>query len=138
MKSAMKRGLAALLAVLTVLSLAGCGAQKGAAEDTGKWDCSVSCAEGASGGYVITYSDQTVTCKTGTLTLQNRNEFDIKVHLLSAGAQELVSESIPAGGSFSFLQAPDGAYTVGVHAEVEEGTDILLFVYDGDTTEVYM
>ena len=48
-----------------------------------QWDCSVTCTEeSTSAKYVITYSDVKVLSKTGTLTIQNKNDFDILVHLL--------------------------------------------------------
>ena len=76
-----------------------------------QWDCSVTCAD--------------------------RNDFDIIVHLLCEGKQELVSGSIPAGGCYSFLNVTDEEYTVGIHADVDENTDIKVFVYDGKDTESY-
>lgn len=99
-----------------------------------QWDCSVSCAE-SSDEYVITYSDVKVISQTGALTIQNRNDFDIVVHLLSAGEQEIVSDNIPAGGSYTFLEATDKEYTVGVHADVDENTEMKVFVYDGKSTK---
>ena len=87
--------------------------------------------------YVITYSDAKILSNTGVLTVQNRNDFDITVHLLCEGKQELVSDSIPAGGCYSFQNVTDKEYTVGIHAEVDENTDIKAFVYDGKDTEPY-
>ena len=101
-----------------------------------QWDCSVTCAEESTpDSYVITYSDAKILSKTGVLTVQNRNDFD--VHLLCEGKQELVSGSIPAGGCYSFLNVTDKEYTVGIHADVGENTDIKVFVYDGKDTESY-
>ena len=81
------------------------------------------------------------------------------MHLLCEGKQELVSGSIPAGGCpydiisflqlhylilihshstcYSFLNVTDKEYTVGIHADVGENTDIKVFVYDGKDTESY-
>ena len=43
-----------------------------------QWDCSVTCAEESTpDSYVITYSDAKILSKTGVLTVQNRNDFDI-------------------------------------------------------------
>lgn len=104
-----------------------------------QWDCSVTCAEkSVNDEYVITYSDVWVTSKTGTLTIQNRNDFDIVVHLLCEGEQEIVSDAIPAGGSYSFLKITDKEYTVGVHADVNENTEIQVFVYDSKNTEPFI
>ena len=99
-----------------------------------QWDCSVTCAEESTpDSYVITYSDAKILSKTGVLTVQNRNDFDIIVYLLCEGKQELVSGRIPAGGCYSFLNE----HTVGIHADVGENTDIKVFVYDGKDTEPY-
>ena len=87
---------------------------------------------------VTTYSDVKVASKTGTLTIQNRNNFDIVVHLLSEGEQERVSDNIPVGGCHSFLGTTDKEYTVGVHADVNESTEIKVFVYDGEKTDPYI
>ena len=96
------------------------------------------CAEKSTpDSYVITYSDAKILSNTGVLTVQNRNDFDIIVHLLCEGKQELVSDSIPAGGCYSFQNVTDKEYTVGIHAEVDENTDIKAFVYDGKDTEPY-
>ena len=48
-----------------------------------QWDCSVTCAEESTpDSYVITYSDaKKFLSKTGVLTVQNRNDFDVIVHL---------------------------------------------------------
>ena len=103
-----------------------------------KWECSVVCAEKSTpDSYVITYSDAKILSNTGVLTVQNRNDFDITVHLLCEGKQELVSDSIPAGGCYSFQNVTDKEYTVGIHADVDENTDIKVFVYDGKDTESY-
>lgn len=103
-----------------------------------QWDCSVTCAEkSANDEDVITYSDVRVISKTGTLTIQNRNDFDIVVHLLCEGEQEMVSDAIPSGGSYSFLKITDKEYTVGVHADVNEKTAIQVFIYDGKDTVPY-
>ena len=67
-----------------------------------QWECSVVCAEKSTpDSYVITYSDAKILSNTGVLTVQNRNDFDITVHLLCEGKQELVSDSIPAGGYYN-------------------------------------
>ena len=48
-----------------------------------QWDCSVTCAEESTpDSYVITYSDAKISSKTGVLTVQNRNDFDIIVPII--------------------------------------------------------
>ena len=103
-----------------------------------QWDCSVSCTEkSTSAQYVITYSNVKVSSKTGTLTIQNRNDFEIVVHLLCEGEQEIVSGNISAGGCYSFANVTDKEYTVGIHADVDAATNIKVIVYDGKDTEPY-
>jgi len=104
-----------------------------------RWDCSVTCAEESTPDhYVITYSDAEVSSQTGTLTFQNRNDFDIVVHILQEGETEVVSDKIPAGGCYSFLRMNDKPCTIGVHADVAVNTEIKLFVYDGAWSEPYI
>ena len=103
-----------------------------------QWDCSVSCTEkSTSAQYVITYSNVKVSSKTGTLTIQNRNDFEIVVHLLCEGEQEIVSGNISAGGCYSFANVTDKEYTVGIHADVDAATNIKVIVYDGKDTEPF-
>lgn len=103
-----------------------------------QWDCSVICAEASTSvSYVITYSDVKVLSKTGILTIQNKNDFDVVVHLLCDGETEIVSDTIPAGDCYSFTNITDNEYTVGIHANVDANTDVKVFVYDGKDTEPY-
>lgn len=104
-----------------------------------KWDCSVNCAEESKeNAYIITYSDERVVSNTGRLAFQNRNLFAITVHLIGKGKEAFVSEIAP-GGNVIFMQADkEMTYTVGIHADVEEGTELNLMVYDGEWSEVYI
>lgn len=106
-------------------------------EELEKWDCTVTCAEESDNTYVITYSNEKIISNTGILSFQNRNEFDIVIHLLANGEEERTSE-IAAGGVLVLYEVAEGTeYVVGCHAEVNEGTEIKLMVYDGEETEVY-
>lgn len=106
-------------------------------EELEKWDCTVTCAEESDDAYIITYSDEKIISNTGTLSFQNRNEFDIVVHLFANGQEERTSE-IAAGGVFVLYEIAEGTeYVVGCHADVAAGTEIKLMVYDGEKTEVY-
>ena len=106
------------------------------AEETNQWDCSVSCAaESSADSYIITYSDVEIASKTGTLSFQNRNDFDIVVHLLTAGETERAID-IPAGGVGILKQVQsDLSYTVGCHADVAENTEIVVMAYDGERAD---
>ena len=106
------------------------------AED--KWDCTVHCAEeSGENAYVITYSEEEILVDTGCITFQNRNLFAITIHLIGKGKEAFVSEIAP-GENVVFMQADkEVTYTVGIHADVEEGTELNLMVYDGEWSEVY-
>ena len=103
-----------------------------------KWDCTIHCAEeSGENAYVITYSEEEILADTGCITFQNRNLFEITVHLIGKGKEAFVSEIAP-GGNVTFMQADkEVTYTVGIHADVEEGTELNLMVYDGEWSEVY-
>ncbi len=96
-----------------------------------RWDCSITCAKESSGNaYVISYSNEKIVSTTGALTLENRNDFNIVVHLLADGKESV--EKIAANGVTTMFQiAKDTEYTLGCHADVPEGTEIEVFVYDG-------
>lgn len=85
----------------------------------------------------IFQDNQLILSKTGTLTIQNKNDFDIVVHLLCEGEQEVVSDNIPANSFYSFTNVTDKEYTVGIHADVGVAADIRVVVYDGKDTEPY-
>ena len=108
------------------------------AEEINQWDCSVSCAaESSADSYVITYSDAEIISNTGTLSFQNRNDFDIVVHLLAAGEAERKID-IPAGGVSILHQVKSNlTYTVGCHADVAENTEIVVMAYDGERADTY-
>ena len=130
----MKQRLALFACILCVVALCGCSAAR---EDT-VWDCSVTCMETSDAdSYVISYSDEEVVTQSGVLSFQNRNQFDITVHLLIAGKKEKVLE-IPAGGVFVQYQLEaDAVYTVGCHADAAKGAEISLMVYEGERADMY-
>lgn len=124
--------IAFIICCILTLSLAACSNKQENAQ-SGKWDCSVNCAEqSTSEEYVITYSDEKLKSQTGALTFHNGNEFEITIHLLNNGEEEQ-SETIPAGSSTCLKQIKkDTEYTVGIHADVLEDTLIQLTAYDGN------
>ena len=97
-----------------------------------KWDCTVTCVEESSDNtYVITYSDEKIISNTGILTIDNKNDFDISVHLIVDGV-ERVEEISAYGVTILYQIVRDTEYKLGCHADVPEGTEIKLMVYDGE------
>ena len=106
------------------------------AEELGKWDCTVTCAQNSTlDSYIITYSDEKMISSTGVLTIQNQNDFDIKVHLLADRVGEGVLEIGAGGVAVRYQLDKEAEYTLGIHADVEEGTEIKVLVYDGERSE---
>lgn len=96
-----------------------------------QWDFSVYCAaESAENSYIITYCDDKFLPVSSDNTLYNPNSFDVRVHLLSDGNSEIVTE-IPAGESAVAIGIEKATkYTVGLHADVAENTEIKLIIYE--------
>jgi len=129
-----KRYLILFLGLLCAVALCACSAK----EEGAQWDCTVECMEESDAdSYVISYSDAEVTSTDGALTFQNRNDFDIVVHLLTAGKEERTTEVFAGGVSVLYQLEPQAVYTVGCHADVAEGTEIALMVYEGEHSEPY-
>lgn len=133
----MKKLISVVLICMLSMVLPAC-AEKQAQPREEQWEISVSCiTDPDPEAYVITYGGVTVSSQTGVLTMQNRNDFDIVVHLSCNGQEEQVFD-IQTGGVTVFRQAiKEEEYTVGLHADGEEGTPITLMVYDGEKAEVY-
>ena len=132
----MKKTLFLMAAVVLALTLCACASSR-QEQAKDRWDCTVTCAKtSAANSYIITYSEEDVISRTGVLTLHHQTPFPVTVHLLSAGNQELTCE-IDTGGNTAFLDVEqETSYTIGIHADVEEGTEIQLMVYDGRNTQI--
>ena len=133
----MKKFLSILLMITLIFSLVACSKQN---EELSKWDCSVACAEESTeNNYVVTYSDEKILSKTGLLTIQNRNDFDIEVSLhQTSGKEEEKTVKIKANGvTILHNIEKNKEYTLGCHADVKEGTEIKIMVYDGENSEPY-
>ena len=132
----MKKFLSILLIVPLIFSLVACSKQN---EELSKWDCSVSCAEESTeNNYVVTYSDEKIVSKSGLLTIQNRNDFDIAVSLHQTSGEEEKTVEIKANGvTILHNIEKNKEYTLGCHADVKEGTEIKIMVYDGEKSEPY-
>ena len=133
----MKKFLSILLIVPLIFSLVACSKQN---EKLSKWDCSVACAEESTeNNYVVTYSDEKIVSKAGLLTIQNRNDFDIAVSLhQTSGKEEEKTVEIKANGVTILHNIEiNKEYTLGCLADVKEGTEIKIMVYDGEKSEPY-
>lgn len=125
----MKKRIAAVLLLLLTVSLCACGEK-----NPQKWDIALSVAEESSeNSYVINWeTTENILSETGCFSIQNRNLFDITVHLAAAGKEEFVLE-IPAGGWFiQYRIEKNVSYQVGIHADRDAGTPLEITVYDGD------
>ena len=131
----MKKLICIILICTLSFALIGCAKEE---PKENQWEISVPCvADPEPDAYVISYGGNTVSSETGILTLQNQNDFDIVVHLSCNGQEEQVFEIQPGGVTVFHKAAKQEEYTVGIHAEEEDGTEIKLMVYDGERAEVY-
>ena len=124
----------ALCVLLGMLS--GCAGDLPKIEGSGPWDCSVSAVNlDDKDVYEITYSRINVKSESGTLTLDNRNDFPITVHLMpqnfnkASKAEEAVT-AVEGGQSVPISVEKDLMYEVGVHADVPDGTEVKLTISD--------
>ena len=103
------------------------------AKEAKRWEIAIPCAENSKGSYVITYIEEKITSTTGILTIKNGNDFDIIVHLFADGKER--TQEIKAGGFAILYQlSKEAEYTVGCYADVTEGTEIKLMIFDGTDT----
>ena len=126
----MRRIWSFIMVTIYLISLCACS-QSSNRENIQSWDCTITYAEASSDeADVISYSDEKIVSAQGVLTLENRNDFDIVVHLLANGTERV--EKIEANAVTVLHQiSKDTEYTLGCYAEVSEGTEIQVFVYDG-------
>lgn len=115
----MKKFLSILLIVPLIFSLVACTKQN---EELSKWDCSVACAEESTeNNYIVTYSNEKIISKTGLLTIQNRNDFDIAVSLHQTSGEEEKTVEIKANGVTTLHNIEKNKeYTLGCHADVKK------------------
>ena len=106
------------------------------------WDCTtVNSEDSNTKNNIINYvDDMIIKSQTGSLTFQNRNDFDIEVHLMEKNERGDGFETlkIEAGGIVTLNEVDtDIECIVGIHANVKEGIEIKLFVYDGNRADLY-
>lgn len=98
-----------------------------------QWDCTAVSA----GASLTVFSEEEITSSTGVLTFQNRNLFPVEIELRREEETKLIREIQP-GGVLSFMQAEkDCIYAVGMSADVVNGEEIHIMVYDGNQAEAY-
>lgn len=126
----MRRILCLIIAVICAGFLCAC-AQTEETEVVNSWDCTLTCAEATEeNAYVITYSDKTLVSTTGSLTIENANDFGVVVYLYTDDSERV--EVLDANSRIVLYEmSTEAKYTVGLHAEVKEGTEIKLLVHDG-------
>ena len=125
-----------LCVLLLVSALLLCGCSSNEESPTGKkWDCSVFVA--ADDPTCVVYSNERLETSSGSLSFQNRNSFPVYLYLYKDGFGELVSESeMQSGGVYAYLRIEEGAeYTVGFHADMPEGTPVIIMAYDGNARQ---
>ena len=124
-----------VLLCLCILMLFSCNR---VSQDEIKWNCSIVYSEEHAEAFLPVYSEEQPVSKDGVLTLQNPNNFAVIVFLSCNGVDERKVD-IEAGGVTVLKQIQKGIpYTVGCYADVEAGTEIKLFVFDGENADVYV
>lgn len=132
----MRKLLSVILIGILIVTLCACSNSK-YNEQRSKWLCTVTAIEESENSDdIIFYCDEEIISKTGDLTLQNKNDFAITVHLINQGKEEVSFDLEPNNGSIIYKQARENEkYTIGISADVPKGTEINLKVYDGEWSE---
>ncbi|MBR5521147.1 MAG: hypothetical protein IKU54_04035 [Oscillospiraceae bacterium] len=126
----MRRVVYFIISIIYITSLCACS-QSTNNKVENSWNFSVICSEKQSDDIVLSYINENIVSTTGSLTFENKNDFDIIVHLIADG-NERVQKITSNGVSTLFQISTNVEYTIGCYADVPEGTAIELFVYDGE------
>ena len=126
----MKKIIVILLMCLLAAAMCAC-VDKITEEATDKRGYVIPCAdESGDDTYVITYAEERIISETGVFIIENRNDYDIVVHASADGSTELMAD-VEAGGTAVLQNVEKGvAYTVGCHADVEEGVEMRFDMHD--------
>ena len=126
----MKKYLFACLAVMCALLMCACGTDKDEVTPD-KWEFAIQCAEKSTEEqYVVTYVEEKAVTDSGTLTIENLNDFDIIVHLQNGDHGDIPVE-VAAGETAELNDLIVKAeYMVGCHADVDEGAEIRFVIRD--------
>ena len=121
-----------VMLIMCVFATAMCACSDNITADVSdKRGYSIPCAEGSGDDtYVITYAEEKIMSETGAFTIENRSGFDIVVHISANGGAELTA-AVEAGGTAVLENVEKGvAYTVGCHADVDEGVEMKFDMHD--------
>lgn len=131
----MKKRIGISLVIILVLVISDCS-KESSKKEKDKWDCTVAgVEESKENSYIIVYSEEKICSRKGKISIQNPNDFFITVHLSSDEEEECVIE-VPGGGGIILCDVTKGvSYKVGLHADVEEGTEIECMIFDGEISE---
>lgn len=127
----MKRFFYLIISFICIGGLCACS-QTEESKIVNSWDCTVARAEMVDDNAdVITYSNEKIVATTGVLTFENENDFAILVHYHSEGIVKKVLWLEANSKIVAYGMIKDTEYTIGVSADVTEGTEIKLIVHDG-------
>lgn len=121
-----------LICVFVICALILCGCSHDIEEiQKDVWEFTIPCAqESDADNYVVTYGEEKIVSDAGKFLFENRNGFDIAIHISADGCAEQIVE-IAANGTAVLDDVEKGiGYTVGCHAMVEEDTDMKIVVRD--------
>lgn len=128
----MKKFLVLMIICFSIFLLGGCQSNKDKADEISMWDCSAYSAKASDIKY---YDNVDITPTKGYLTFENTNDFDIEVYLRE-GEKDVFSSKVEARGMLEYKDVDKSkTYIVGVLADVEEGTELKLLVYNGGKEE---
>ena len=105
-----------------------------------QWD--VNLAQAVEDETAIVYYDSPIKSNTGVIGIWNKNDFPIDVYFYPYdgdapvyGGNNVSEMDIPADSQVIGIPLDiDKKYTVGIHADVEENTEIHVIIQDGNET----
>ena len=122
-----------LICIAAICMLVLCGCSYYIEDDIPKnvWEFSIPCAqESDADNYVITYGEEEIVSDSGEFLFENRNGFDIAIHISADGCAEQIVEMAANGTAVVDNVEKGVGYTVGCHVMVEEGTEMKFIVRD--------
>lgn len=135
----MKKYIALIIVlVLAAVSICGYGIWKNNQPD--KWN--VNLVQPVEDETTIVYYDNPIKSDSGVIGIWNKNEFPVDVYFYPYdgdspvyGGESVSKMDIPADSqTIGILLDIDKKYTLGIHADVAESTEINLVIQDGNIT----